>query len=81
MSRGRTLLDKVWSEHVIASSPQGEDLLYVDFNLINEGQSFLAFDQLRKGADQHFTSAAKLCSFNTCATSKAFIVVNKFVNG
>src|SRR5262249_7643186 len=28
--------------------PQGEDLLYVDFNLINEGQSFLAFDQLRK---------------------------------
>jgi 3-isopropylmalate/(R)-2-methylmalate dehydratase large subunit len=28
-------------------SPQGEALLYVDFNLINEGQSFLAFDQLR----------------------------------
>jgi 3-isopropylmalate/(R)-2-methylmalate dehydratase large subunit len=47
MSRSRTLLDKVWSEHAIASSPQGEDLLYVDFNLINEGQSFLAFDQLR----------------------------------
>jgi 3-isopropylmalate/(R)-2-methylmalate dehydratase large subunit len=43
----RTLLDKVWSEHVILGSPQGEDLLYVDFNLINEGQSFLAFDQLR----------------------------------
>jgi 3-isopropylmalate/(R)-2-methylmalate dehydratase large subunit len=32
---------------VIVVSPQGEDLLYVDFNLINEGQSFLAFDQLR----------------------------------
>ena len=43
----RTLLDKLWSEHVIVGSPQGEDLLYVDFNLINEGQSFLAFDQLR----------------------------------
>jgi 3-isopropylmalate/(R)-2-methylmalate dehydratase large subunit len=43
----RTLLDKLWSEHVIVASPQGEDLLYVDFNLINEGQSFLAFDQLR----------------------------------
>jgi 3-isopropylmalate/(R)-2-methylmalate dehydratase large subunit len=42
-----TLLDKVWSDHVIVVSPQGEDLLYVDFNLINEGQSFLAFDQLR----------------------------------
>ena len=48
MSQGqRTLLDKVWAEHVIVGSPQGEDLLYVDFNLINEGQSFLAFDQLR----------------------------------
>src|SRR5262249_43622355 len=44
----RTLFEKAWSEHVIVTSPQGEDLLYVDFNLINEGQSFLAFDQLRK---------------------------------
>jgi 3-isopropylmalate/(R)-2-methylmalate dehydratase large subunit len=42
-----TLLDKLWSDHVIVVSPLGEDLLYVDFNLINEGQSFLAFDQLR----------------------------------
>src|SRR5262249_6172831 len=47
-SMNRTLFEKVWSEHVIVTSPQGEDLLYVDFNLINEGQSFLAFDQLRK---------------------------------
>ena len=47
MSGHRTLFDKVWSDHVIVVSPQGEDLLYVDFNLINEGQSFLAFDQLR----------------------------------
>src|SRR5215467_549698 len=43
----RTLFEKIWSEHVIVVSPQGEELLYVDFNLINEGQSFLAFDQLR----------------------------------
>ena len=46
----RTLLDKLWSDHAIVTSPQGEDLLYVDFNLINEGQSFLAFDQLRMEA-------------------------------
>src|SRR5215470_7179986 len=44
---GQTLFDKIWSDHVIVVSPQGEELLYVDFNLINEGQSFLAFDQLR----------------------------------
>jgi 3-isopropylmalate/(R)-2-methylmalate dehydratase large subunit len=47
MSGPRKLFDKIWSDHVIVVSPQGEDLLGVDFNLINEGQSFLAFDQLR----------------------------------
>jgi 3-isopropylmalate/(R)-2-methylmalate dehydratase large subunit len=47
MSSPRTLFEKIWAEHVIVVSPQGEELLYVDFNLINEGQSFLAFDQLR----------------------------------
>jgi 3-isopropylmalate/(R)-2-methylmalate dehydratase large subunit len=47
MTGPRTLFEKMWSEHVIVVSPQGEELLYVDFNLINEGQSFLAFDQLR----------------------------------
>ncbi len=47
MSTPRTLFEKIWAEHVIVASPQGEELLYVDFNLINEGQSFLAFDQLR----------------------------------
>jgi len=47
MNAPRTLFEKIWSEHVIVVSPQGEELLYVDFNLINEGQSFLAFDQLR----------------------------------
>src|SRR5262245_18351004 len=45
--RAPPLFEKVWSDHVIVVSPQGEALLYVDFNLINEGQSFLAFDQLR----------------------------------
>jgi 3-isopropylmalate/(R)-2-methylmalate dehydratase large subunit len=44
---GRALFEKVWSDHVVVRSPQGEELLYVDFNMINEGQSFLAFDQLR----------------------------------
>src|ERR1700733_5537927 len=47
MDQSKTLFEKVWGEHVIVTSPQGEDLLYVDFNYINEGQSFLAFDQLR----------------------------------
>jgi 3-isopropylmalate/(R)-2-methylmalate dehydratase large subunit len=47
MNQPKTLYDKVWDDHVVVTSPQGEDLLSVDFNFINEGQSFLAFDQLR----------------------------------
>ncbi len=47
MSGPRTLFEKIWAEHAIVVSPRGEELLGVDFNLINEGQSFLAFDQLR----------------------------------
>lgn len=47
MAGGRPIYRKVWDEHIVVTSPQGEDLLYVDFNLINEGGSFLAFDQLR----------------------------------
>ena len=47
MPAAHTLFGKIWDDHVIVTSPQGEDLLYVDFNYINEGQSFLAFDQLR----------------------------------
>jgi 3-isopropylmalate/(R)-2-methylmalate dehydratase large subunit len=47
MTTPRTLFEKIWADHGIVKSPQGEELLYVDFNLINEGQSFLAFDQLR----------------------------------
>jgi 3-isopropylmalate/(R)-2-methylmalate dehydratase large subunit len=39
---------------MIVTSSLGEDLLYVDFNYINEGQSFLAFDQLRiEGRTSH----------------------------
>ncbi len=42
----RTLLDKIWANHAIVHSPGGEDLLLVDLNLVHEGGSFLAFDQL-----------------------------------
>jgi 3-isopropylmalate/(R)-2-methylmalate dehydratase large subunit len=47
MASALTIFEKVWNEHVIVRSPAGEDLLYVDFNLMNEGGAFLAFDQLR----------------------------------
>ncbi|MDB5926900.1 MAG: leuC 2 [Betaproteobacteria bacterium] len=47
MSEPRTMLDKIWSQHVIVPRPGGEELLFVDLNLVHEGGTFLAFDQLR----------------------------------
>jgi 3-isopropylmalate/(R)-2-methylmalate dehydratase large subunit len=47
MPGGRTMLDKIWSEHVVVHRPGGEELLFVDLNLVHEGGTFLAFDQLR----------------------------------
>ena len=41
------MFEKIWADHVIVAAPDGEDLLYVDLNLINEGGAFMAFDQLR----------------------------------
>jgi 3-isopropylmalate/(R)-2-methylmalate dehydratase large subunit len=43
----QTLFDKIWRSHVIREQPSGEALLYVDLNLLHEGGSFLAFDQMR----------------------------------
>ena len=47
MAGARTMLEKIWSEHVIVRNPGGEELLSVDLNMLHEGGTFLAFDQLR----------------------------------
>src|SRR5262245_65542236 len=43
----QTLFEKIWRDHVILEQPSGEALLCVDLNLLHEGGSFLAFDQMR----------------------------------
>ncbi len=44
---GRTLYEKIWDEHVVAS-PEGEPtLLYIDLHLVHEVTSPQAFDGLR----------------------------------
>jgi 3-isopropylmalate/(R)-2-methylmalate dehydratase large subunit len=43
----RTMVDKIWDDHVIVHSDKGQDLVYVDLNFIHEGGAFLGFDQLR----------------------------------
>ncbi len=43
----RTLLDKVWDDHVVYSTVGEPDLLYIDLHLVHEVTSPQAFDGLR----------------------------------
>jgi 3-isopropylmalate/(R)-2-methylmalate dehydratase large subunit len=43
---GRTLYEKIWDDHVVATGPGGRTLLYVDRHLLHDG-SFHAFESLR----------------------------------
>ncbi|CAM4114204.1 isopropylmalate isomerase [Bacillus manliponensis] len=43
----KTLLDKLWERHVVASNENGLDLLYIDLHLVHEVTSPQAFEGLR----------------------------------
>ena len=47
MSRPRTLSEKVWDYHVVASNEGQPDLLFIDLHLVHEVTSPQAFDGLR----------------------------------
>ena len=47
MSQPKTLLDKVWDDHVVRSTPGEPDLLYIDLHLVHEVTSPQAFESLR----------------------------------
>ena len=47
MTAPRTLAEKVWDRHVVSTSPDGPDLLYIDLHLVHEVTSPQAFDGLR----------------------------------
>jgi 3-isopropylmalate/(R)-2-methylmalate dehydratase large subunit len=47
VSEPYTLFGRVWQRHVVVANPGGEDLLFADRNLVHEGGTFLAFDQMR----------------------------------
>ena len=46
MTAPRTMLDKIWDEHVVARGEDGVDLLYVDLHLVHEVTSPQAFRAL-----------------------------------
>ena len=43
----RTLLDKIWNNHLVHSDPGAPDLLYVDLHLLHEVTSAQAFEGLK----------------------------------
>jgi 3-isopropylmalate/(R)-2-methylmalate dehydratase large subunit len=44
---GKTLYEKIWDAHTVATLPSGETLLYIDRHLVHEVTSAQAFDGLR----------------------------------
>src|SRR5471030_1523542 len=47
IARASTLAQKLWDSHVVHSTPDEPDLLYVDLHLVHEVTSPQAFDGLR----------------------------------
>ncbi|HSA40518.1 MAG TPA: aconitase family protein, partial [Mycobacterium sp.] len=43
----RTMAEKVWADHVVATEPGEPDLIYIDLHLVHEVTSPQAFDGLR----------------------------------
>ncbi|CAN5482551.1 3-isopropylmalate dehydratase large subunit [soil metagenome] len=43
----RTMAEKVWADHLVASTPGEPDLIYIDLHLVHEVTSPQAFDGLR----------------------------------
>ena len=44
---GKTLAEKIWTEHIVSATAGEPDLLYIDLHLIHEVTSPQAFDGLR----------------------------------
>ena len=59
----RTMLDKIWAEHTIVSQPGGEDLLYVDLNLVHEGGTFMREKLTNLGCDVVGNKPEELAAF------------------
>jgi 3-isopropylmalate/(R)-2-methylmalate dehydratase large subunit len=48
MSEAKTLIDKIWDQHVIRELSDGRALLHIDRHLIHDGSSRQAFDGMRQ---------------------------------
>jgi 3-isopropylmalate/(R)-2-methylmalate dehydratase large subunit len=48
MPQSKTLLDKIWDQHVVAQEPEAPAILYIDMHLVHEVTSPQAFSELRE---------------------------------
>jgi 3-isopropylmalate/(R)-2-methylmalate dehydratase large subunit len=48
MTEPQTLIDKIWSRHVVSELSDGRTLLHIDRHLVHDGSSRQAFDGLRQ---------------------------------
>ena len=44
---GKTLFEKIWNKHLIASIDESTNLVFIDLHLVHEVTSPQAFDSLR----------------------------------
>lgn len=58
----KTLYDKLWSEHLVRSNPDGTDLIYIDRHLVHEVTSPQAFEGLRLSGRRPWRVAANLAT-------------------
>jgi 3-isopropylmalate/(R)-2-methylmalate dehydratase large subunit len=59
---GKTLYDKLWSEHLVRSNPDGTDLIYIDRHLVHEVTSPQAFEGLRLSGRGLWRAGANLAT-------------------
>src|ERR1700685_2515686 len=48
MSKSRTIIEKIWDNHVVAEKQGAPALIYIDLHLVHEVTSPQAFDGLRR---------------------------------
>ena len=58
----KTLLDKLWEEHLVVSNAEGDDLIYIDLQLLHEVTSPQAFEGLRLAGRQLWRRNANLAT-------------------
>lgn len=60
MKRAKTVYDKIWSQHVVTDSEDGQSLIYIDRQLLHEVTSPQAFEGLRLAQRQPWRRSANL---------------------